>query len=139
MSRLSEVLLVEAVREYSSTLGVQEKGWLTGLRDPKIGRALALMHGDIAAPWSADTLAKEVALSRSALMERFADLVGMPPIRYLTLWRLEIAKRHLLESRMSIGQIAHAVGYSSEEGFRRAFRRQFEMSPAEWRDRQRNT
>jgi AraC-like DNA-binding protein len=139
MSRLSEVLLVEAVREYSSTLGVQEKGWLTGLRDPKIGRALALMHGDIAAPWSADTLAKEVALSRSALMERFANLVGMPPIRYLTLWRLEIAKRHLLESRMSIGQIAHAVGYSSEEGFRRAFRRQFEMSPAEWRDRQRNT
>jgi AraC-like DNA-binding protein len=135
MSRLSEVLLVEAVREYSSTLGVQEKGWLMGLRDPKIGRALALMHGDIAAPWSADTLAKEVALSRSALMERFADLVGMPPIRYLTLWRLEIAKRHLLESRMSIGQIAHSVGYKSEEGFRRAFRRQFETSPAEWRDR----
>ena len=131
--------LVEAVREYSSTLGVQEKGWLTGLRDPKIGRALALMHGDIAAPWSADVLAKEVALSRSASMERFADLVGMPPIRYLTLWRLEIAKRHLLESRLSIRQIAHAVGYESEEGFRRAFRRQFETSPAEWRDRQANT
>jgi len=68
-------------------------------------------------------------------MRQFADLVGMPPIRYLTLWRLEIAKRHLLESRMSIGQIAHSVGYKSEEGFRRAFRRQFETSPAEWRDR----
>jgi AraC-like DNA-binding protein len=136
MSRLSEVLLVEAVREYISTLGDREQGWLKGLSDPNIGRALALIHGDIAAPWSADTLAKEVALSRSAFMDRFAQLIGMPPIRYLTVWRLEIAKRHLRESRMSVPQIAVAVGYESEEGFRRAFRREFEMWPAEWRDHQ---
>jgi AraC-like DNA-binding protein len=135
MSRLSEVLLVEAVREYSSTLADREQGWLKGLNDPKIGRALALIHADIAAPWSADTLAKEVALSRSAFMERFSKLIGLPPIRYLTVWRLETAKRHLLESGMSISQIAQAVGYESEEGFRRAFRREFEMPPAEWRDR----
>ncbi|MBB4363505.1 AraC-like DNA-binding protein [Bradyrhizobium sp. CIR18] len=134
MSRLSEVLLVEAVREYTSTLGDREQGWLKGLTDPNIGRALALIHGDIAAPWSADILAKEVALSRSAFMDRFAQLIGMPPIRYLTVWRLEIAKRHLRESRMSVPQIAAAVGYESEEGFRRAFRREFEMWPAEWRD-----
>jgi AraC-like DNA-binding protein len=136
MSRLSEVLLVEAVREYISTLGDREQGWLKGLSDPNIGRALALIHGDIAAPWSADALAKEVALSRSAFMDRFAQLIGMPPIRYLTVWRLEIAKRHLRESRMSVPQIAVAVGYESEEGFRRAFRREFEMWPAEWRDHQ---
>jgi len=136
MSRLSEVLLVEAVREYSSTLADWEQGWLKGLSDPNIGRALALIHGDIAAAWSAETLAKEVALSRSAFMERVAPLIGMPPIRYLTVSRLETAKRQLLESRMSIGQIAHAVGYESEEGFRRAFRREFEMSPAQWRARQ---
>ncbi|MBR1279550.1 cupin domain-containing protein [Bradyrhizobium sp. AUGA SZCCT0283] len=136
MSRLSEVLLVEAVREYISKLGDREQGWLKGLSDPNIGRALALIHGDIAAPWSADILAKEVALSRSAFMDRFAQLIGMPPIRYLTVWRLEIAKRHLRESRMSVPQIAVAVGYESEEGFRRAFRREFEMWPAEWRDHQ---
>jgi AraC-like DNA-binding protein len=136
MSRLSEVLLVEAVREYISTLGDREQGWLKGLSDPNIGRALALIHGDIASPWSADTLAKEVALSRSAFMDRFAQLIGMPPIRYLTVWRLEIAKRHLRESRMSVPQIAVAVGYESEEGFRRAFKREFEMWPAEWRDHQ---
>jgi AraC-like DNA-binding protein len=129
MSRLSEVLLVEAVREYIATLGDSEPGWLKGLSDPNIGRALALIHGDIAAPWSADTLAKEVALS-------FAQLIGMPPIRYLTVWRLEIAKRHLRETRMSVPQIAQAVGYESEEGFRRAFKREFELWPAEWRDRQ---
>jgi AraC-like DNA-binding protein len=136
MSRLSEVLLVEAVREYISTLGDREQGWLKGLSDPYIGRALALIHGDIAAPWSAESLAKKVALSRSAFMDRFTHLIGMPPIRYLTVWRLEIAKRHLRETRMSIPQIAAAVGYESEEGFRRAFRRECDVWPAEWRDRQ---
>ena len=138
MSRLSEVLLVEAVREYASTPGDQKRGWLKGLSDPNIGRALALIHGDLAAPWSADNLANTVALSRSAFMERFTDLIGMPPIRYVTVWRLESAKRHLLESRKSVAEVGHAVGYELEEGFRRAFKREFEMSPAEWRDRQAN-
>lgn len=136
MSRLSEVLLVEAVREYIATLGDCEQGWLKGLSDPNIGRALVLIHADIAAPLSADTLAKEVGLSRSTFMERFAQLIGMPPIRYLTVWRLEIAKQHLRETRMSVPQIAQAIGYESEEGFRRAFKREFELWPAEWRDRQ---
>ena len=121
MSRLSEVLLVEAVREYASTLGDRERGWLKGLSDPNIGRALALIHGDLGAPWSADILASTVALSRSAFMERFTDLIGMPPIRYVTAWRLETAKRHLLESRKSVAQIAHAVGYESEEGIPAGF------------------
>ena len=135
MSRLSEVLLVEAVREYVATLGDRDQGWLKGVSDPNIGRALALIHGDVAASWSIDNLAKEVGLSRSAFMDRFTQLIGMPPIRYLTVWRLEIAKRHLREGHLSIPQIAAAVGYESEEGFRRAFKREFEMWPAEWRDR----
>lgn len=139
LSRLSEVLLVEAVREYVATLGDRDQGWLKGLSDPNIGRALALIHGDIAASWSVDSLAREVGLSRSAFTDRFAQLVGMPPIRYLTVWRLEIAKRHLRESRKSIPQIAMAVGYESGEGFRRAFRREFEIWPAEWRDQQTHT
>jgi AraC-like DNA-binding protein len=136
MSRLSEVLLVEAVREYITTLGDHDHGWLRGLSDPNIGRALALIHGDIAASWSVDGLAREIGLSRSAFMDRFTQLIGMPPIRYLTVWRLEIAKRHLRESSLAIPQIAAAVGYESEEGFRRAFKREFETWPAEWRDHQ---
>jgi AraC-like DNA-binding protein len=139
MSRLSEVLLVEAVREYVATLGDRDQGWLKGVSDPNIGRALALIHGDVAASWSIDNLAKEVGLSRSAFMDRFTQLVGMPPIRYLTVWRLEIGKRHLRERQLSIPQIAAAVGYESEEGFRRAFKREFEMWPAEWRDQQSQT
>jgi transcriptional regulator GlxA family with amidase domain len=136
MSRLSEVLLVEAVREYIAALGERDQGWLRGLSDPNIGRALALIHGDIAASWSVADLAREVGLSRSSFMDRFAQLIGIPPFRYLTQWRLEISKRHLRESRMNIRQIAVAVGYESEEGFRRAFRREFDVWPAEWRDQQ---
>ena len=134
MSRLSELLLVEAVRNYSSRLGDQAAGWLKGLRDPQVGRALALMHQRIGERWSADVLAKEVALSRSAFMDRFASLVGMPPIRYLTVWRLEIAKLQLRETAQGIGQLAHSVGYELEEAFSRAFKREFGLSPARWRD-----
>lgn len=134
MSRLSESLLVESVRNYASTLGDHEAGWLKGVADPQIGRALALMHRDTRAPWSAEALAKEVALSRSAFMDRFTALVGTPPIRYLTLWRLQAAKLNLRETRMTITQLAHSVGYESEEAFSRAFKREFGVSPARWRD-----
>ncbi len=97
ISRLSETLLVEAVRHYASAPTDSQMGWLKGLSDPYVGRALAIIHQDVMTPWSADTLAREVALSRSAFMERFSSLVGMPPFRYLTLWRLQTAKLQLRE------------------------------------------
>jgi AraC-like DNA-binding protein len=135
MSRLSETLLVEAVREYSSTLPENETGWLNGLRDPYVGRALALIHGNIGKDWAPEELAKAVALSRSAFVDRFTSLVGMPPFRYLTVWRLRTARLHLREKQTTIAQLAHAVGYQSEEAFSRAFKREFGVSPAHWRDR----
>lgn len=135
LSRLSELLFVEAVRRYSSTLGGREAGWLRGLEDPQVGRALALMHGDIGAPWSVDGLAKAVALSRSAFTDRFTALVGMPPIRYLSVWRLQTAKLQLRETQRTVAQVAHAVGYASEEAFSRAFKREFGVSPAQCRGR----
>jgi AraC-like DNA-binding protein len=136
MSRLSELLLVEAVRNYASTLGDQETGWLKGLADPHVGRALALIHHNPSAPWSAEALAREVALSRSAFVDRFTTLVGMPPIRYLTVWRLQTAKLNLRETRTTIAQLAHSVGYESEEAFSRAFKREFGQPPARWRAQQ---
>jgi AraC-like DNA-binding protein len=135
MSRLSEVLLVEAVRHYASTLPAKQVGWLRGVSDPHVGRALALIHNDIGVSWSAEALAREVALSRSAFMERFAALVGMPPMRYLTAWRLQTAKLQLRETRKTVTQLAHSVGYESEEAFSRAFKREFGLSPARWRER----
>jgi AraC-like DNA-binding protein len=137
MARLAESLLTEAVRQYSSTLAEEQASWLNGLRDPYVGRALALMHHEPAAAWSAERLAKEVALSRSAFVERFTSLVGMPPIRYLTLWRLESAKLNLRETNKTVAQLAFAAGYESEEAFSRAFKREFGLSPTHWREHQR--
>lgn len=134
MSRLSELLLVEAVRQYSSTLADDEVSWLKGLNDPYIGRALALIHQNLGASWSADTLASAVALSRSAFIDRFSTLVGMPPIRYLTVWRLQAAKLLLRETQKPVSQIAHAIGYQSEEAFSRAFKREYGLSPSPWRE-----
>ena len=136
MSRLSELLFVEAVRNYSSTLGGQQAGWLKGLADPHVGRALALIHHNPSASWSAEALAREVALSRSAFVDRFTTLVGMPPIRYLTVWRLQTAKLNLRETRTTIAQLAQSVGYEFEEAFSRAFKREFGQPPARWRAQQ---
>ena len=135
-SRLSELLFVEAVRQYSVTPGDQDAGWLKGLEDPRVGRALALIHRSISSPWSAEALAKEVSMSRSAFVERFTRLMGMPPIRYLTLWRLQTSKLHLRENQKTIAQLAHSIGYESEQAFSRAFKREFGLPPARWRDQQ---
>lgn len=133
MSRLSEALLVEAVRYYASK-HAEEIGWLKGLNDPHVGRALALIHQELSASWSIGALAKAVALSRTAFVERFTESVGMPPIRYLTVWRLQTAKLYLRETSKPVKQIAYAVGYDSEEAFSRAFKREFGVSPGRWRE-----
>jgi len=134
ITRLSESLLTEAVRQYASTLAEEEVGWLKGVKDPHIGRAPALIHHGLGAPLSAEGLAREVALSRSAFVERFSSLVGMPPIRYLTLWRLQSAKLNLRETK-TIAQLAYSVGYESEEAFSRAFKRELGLPPARWREK----
>jgi AraC-like DNA-binding protein len=136
MSRLSELMLVEGVRGYAATLSPEQKGWLAGMRDPVVGRALALMHGKVSHPWTAEELSREVALSRSAFADRFVALVGMPPVRYLTVWRMQLAQERLRGGHQSIAQIANAVGYEAEEAFTRAFKREFGLPPARWRDQQ---
>ncbi len=134
MSRLSELLLVEAVRDYASSLDGTQSGWLAGLNDKQIGQALALLHNRAEAPWTIDKLASEVSMSRSAFIDRFTSLVGLPPIKYLTQWRLSLAREKLRSGRGSIAQIAHAVGYDSEVAFNRAFKREFGQPPARWGD-----
>ena len=86
-----------------------------------------------------ESLAGEVALSRSAFVERFTSLVGMPPIRYLTVWRLQTARQYLRETGKTVAQLAYAVGYESGEAFSRAFKREYGLSPAQWRDHQQKT
>jgi AraC-like DNA-binding protein len=133
LARLSELLFVEAVRNYAETRAGTGTGWLKGLSDPQIGQALAAIHRDIAKPWKAEDLAKQAAMSRSAFMSRFTQLVGASPIRYLTTWRLNTAKLKLSETSKAVARIAYEVGYESEDSFSRAFKREFGASPARWR------
>jgi AraC-like DNA-binding protein len=134
LSRLSELLLIEAVRRYAENGGEAQIGWLRALKDPAIGRALVLIHQDISAPWTTDSLAQAVAMSRSAFMERFSGLLGVPPIKYLTTWRMETAKIQLRETARSVAQVGHAIGYESDEAFSRAFKREIGLSPSPWRE-----
>lgn len=133
ISKLSELMFVEAVRRYIDGLAPQETGWLAGLRDPAVGRALALLHTRPAADWTADGLASAVNMSRSAFAERFTQLIGTPPKRYLINWRMQLAANKLRDTRQSIAQIAFDVGYESEAAFTRAFRREMGQPPAAWR------
>jgi AraC-like DNA-binding protein len=136
MARLSELLFVEAVRGYVAALGNNATGWLRGVADPQIGRALALIHSDSAGHWTVDDLARSASMSRSAFVDRFTALVGMPPIRYLTRWRLHLAQQHLRERHMTMAILAHTIGYESEAAFSRAFKREFGVPPSTWRDQQ---
>lgn len=133
IAKLSELLFVEAVSRYVDTLPAERRGWLAGLRDPQIGRALALLHARPAHAWTAESLALEVGMSRSVFAERFVLLVGQPPMQYLTLWRMHMAANRLREGQGNVAQVAFAVGYDSEAAFSRAFKRHFGISPGSWR------
>ncbi|HEY3599371.1 MAG TPA: AraC family transcriptional regulator [Paraburkholderia sp.] len=133
LARLSELLFVEAVRRCIDTLPADRKGWLAGVRDRFVGRALALLHAQPAYCWTVDELARKVGLSRSALAQRFTDLLGQPPMQYLAHWRLMIAAQELAAGGKTLAAVAQQVGYESEAAFNRAFKREFGMPPAGWR------
>lgn len=126
-------MFVEVVRRYLSTLPAENVGWLSGLRDDGIGRALGKLHERPTHDWSLDELAREVGLSRSVLAERFAALVGMPPMHYLARWRIQLASNWLSSTSMTIAEIAGRVGYGSEAALSRAYKRWVGVGPAEWR------
>jgi len=135
LARLSEVLFAEAIRHYMDRLPAGKSGWIAGLRDRYVGRALSLLHEQPAHPWTVEELARKVGLSRSALGERFNTLIGAPPMQYLTRWRTALAARQLRESKVPIARVATDVGYESEAAFNRAFKREFGLPPATWRKR----
>jgi len=135
LAKLSELLFVEAVRRYVETLPPERTGWLSGLKDPFVGRTLSLIHTRVAEPWTVDSLGRQVGLSRSALADRFTRLIGEPPMRYLARWRIQVAAHQLKVSDMPLARIARQVGYESEAAFNRAFKRSFGVPPAAWRRR----
>jgi AraC-like DNA-binding protein len=125
-------MFVEAVRRHLESLPPEQTGWLAGLRDPQIGRALAVLHAHPSFGWSLPSLAREAGLSRSALAERFTHLIGLPPMQYLANWRMQIATG-LLARGDKVASVALDVGYDSEAAFSRAFKKVVGEPPGEWR------
>jgi AraC-like DNA-binding protein len=133
LAKVSELLFVEAVRRHAETLPQNQTGWLAGLRDPHVARALALLHHDLGRAWTVDELGRQVGLSRSVLGERFTQLIGVAPMHYLANWRMQVAAQELREKSTSLAEVAQTVGYGSEAAFSRAFKKAFGTAPATWR------
>lgn len=133
LERVSEMVFVDAARRYLESLPADASGWLAGLRDRHVGKAIDLIHAQPAKTWTIDKLCHQVGLSRSALHERFVELVGQPPMQYLTNWRMQRAACLLREGRANVATIAQEVGYDSEPAFARAFKRTVGTPPAAWR------
>ena len=127
------MFLIECVRDYVEQLPAEGDNWLSAVRDPYLSPALSAIHADPARPWTVAELAGLACLSRSAFHERFSDIIGLPPLSYLTEHRLRIAAWHLGQQDLSINRISERVGYNSETAFSQAFRRQFGMSPSQYR------
>src|SRR5262249_57962497 len=133
LAKLSEALFVDTLRRYIACLPEKEVGWLAAARDPVVGKSLSLLHAKAQHPWTIAELAKEVGLSRSALVERFTRYLDEPPIAYLIRWRLHLAARALAATSRGVAEIASDVGYESEAAFNRAFKREFGLPPARYR------
>ena len=134
VGRLADILFIGAVRSYlAESLASAETGWLAAVQDRQIGRAIALLHHDPARPWTVEMLADQVALSRSALASKFNQMVGEPPLRYLTRVRLDAAARRLRATNDKLVVVAAGAGYDSAAAFSRAFERHVGMSPGEYR------
>jgi AraC family transcriptional regulator, alkane utilization regulator len=133
LGRLTELMFVEILREYMQRLPDNEGGWLAGVNDAHVGKALRLLHADPQRSWTVEELAREVAVSRSVLAQRFTELVGEAPMRYLANWRMQLAKQMMREGARNIQDVATRVGYDSEAAFNRAFKRATGSPPATWR------
>jgi AraC-like DNA-binding protein len=136
-SRLAEIVFIEALARHVQSLPPGGKGWLAGLNDRYVGRALALVHGRPSESWTVEKLGRQVRLSRSALAERFSDVIGEPIFAFLTRWRLQLAAEALLTTARTIESIAGEAGYESAGAFSHAFKRVFGRPPSVWRKKRR--
>lgn len=136
VGKLAEGLFAEAVRRYIDTLPPEEAGWLAGLRDPAVGRTIALIHSRYADALTLDALAREAGVSKTVLGDRFRALLGESPMQYCARWRMHVAADMLRQERHNSSSVAYSVGFNSEAAFNRAFKREYGMPPATWRREQ---
>lgn len=129
ITRLADILVIQAIRSWMAEDPVAQTGWLGALQDRQIGQAILLIQREPERAWTVASLANEVAMSRSAFAARFKDLVGETPIQYVTRWKMNVALTWLKEEKASLGELAERLGYQSEAAFSRAFKRTIGVSP----------
>lgn len=137
LTRLAELMFIEVLRRYLEELPPGQTGWLAGLRDEVVGRVLTLLHARPGHAWTLPELAREAASSRSVVAKRFGELVGQPPMQYLTQWRMQVAATRLAQSGAKVAAIGEEVGYESEAAFSRAFKKATGLAPGAWRETRR--
>lgn len=135
VTRLSDILVIQMIRQWIDQGGGSSQGWLAALSDPLIGQAMAAVHGRPQEPWTVESLAEVACMSRSAFAARFTELVGEPAMKYVTRWRMQVARQRLLDGTGPVGQIAIEVGYESEASFGRAYKKLFGEPPGAVRKR----
>ncbi|CUH80706.1 AraC family transcriptional regulator [Tropicibacter naphthalenivorans] len=133
ITRLADVVVIEAIRRWLAHAPEANTGWLRAARDPQIGRAIVAIHRDPTADWTVEGLAQVAGQSRSAFAARFTALVGKPAMQYLTEWRMNLGRQSLRDTRLPIASIAADLGYQSEPAFNRAFKRVFGIPPGQVR------
>jgi AraC-like DNA-binding protein len=136
IAHLTAIIFVQAVRSWIEMQPESQNGWLWALRDKQISAAMNLIHRNPNHPWTVAKLASEVGMSRSPFAGKFTSLVGEPPLTYLTKWRMKLAAGYLRNDQFNIREIAEHVGYESQASFTKAFKRNFRISPKEYRERQ---
>ncbi len=129
ITRLADILIIQAIRKWLDSAPEADLGWLGALRDEQLGRALAAIHREPQRQWTVVSLAEIAGMSRSAFSARFTDLVGESVMRYLTQWRMQLAHVRLRETSHSLSWIAEHLGYRSDAAFSRAFKRVFGTTP----------
>jgi AraC-like DNA-binding protein len=135
ITRLADILVVQAIRAWLETDPAAQTGWLGALQDKQVGRAIALIHREPERPWTVDSLARELAMSRSAFAARFTELVGEPVMQYVARWRMQVALGALRDEGVTVAELARRLGYRSEAAFARAFKRVIGVPPGAVRRR----
>lgn len=136
VGKLAEGLFAQAVRRYLDTLPPDDHGWLAGLKDPAVGRTIALIHHRYAEALTLDDLAREAGVSKTVLGDRFRQLLGESPMQYCAKWRMHVAADMLRKDRQNACSVAYSVGFNSEAAFNRAFKREYGLPPAAWQREQ---
>lgn len=133
LDRLLDVLLISTLRSWFTAAAAQGPGWFRAQQNPAVGAALALLHAQVAHPWTVEKLAARVGVSRAALGRRFAEIVGVPPMSYLSSWRLALAADRLTSCDATVAAIARQVGYATPFSLSTAFKRAYGLSPQQYR------